>query len=72
MDGLYQGELTAVNAAATEWSGELYEESYNNLSDGPIEFRFEATWNNGAVDNDIEIITIDGNWDDYFRIHRIK
>jgi hypothetical protein len=65
-------DLTASDSSYTNWTGEMWEESYENLTNVIKAFTFTAYWNNGTVSTDILNVRINGNIYDYFRNHRAK
>jgi hypothetical protein len=71
MDKGYSTTLTP-NANNSQWNGELYDKSFDHLPDGPIKFTFRAVFSNGVVKEDVVTVRIEGNYTDYFRLHRSK
>ena len=71
MDRGYSTTLSP-NGNFSIWNGELYDKSFDRLKDGPVTFTFEAHYNNGVVKVDTVTVRIEGNYTDYFRIHRTK
>lgn len=65
-------DLTPSNSSHTNWIGEMWEESFENLTDGNKTFTFTSYWNNGTVSTDPVIVQISGNTYDYLRTHRIQ
>ncbi|WP_223110497.1 hypothetical protein [Paenibacillus sinensis] len=64
-------QLSPVDEDKKLWNGSLYDESFQYLPDGPITFTFTAT-NEYQTKTDKVTVNILGNWDDYYRSHRIK
>ncbi|MEF3304217.1 PKD domain-containing protein [Paenibacillus sp. GYB003] len=54
------------------WSGEMWKETFDQLSDGAYRFRFEARYTNGVVKTTEVPITIDKTIHDYFDLVRVK
>ena len=57
----YRMDLAADNASHTRWRGELWDESFEKLPDGPLTFTFKATYNNGTVKTTTVIVKMAGN-----------
>ncbi len=66
----YRIDLAADNASHTRWSGELWDESFEKLPDGPLTFTFKATYNNGTVKIVSVIVKIAGNVQQVYGVHR--
>lgn len=71
MTGGYTTQLSPINNDKTIWTGELYDPSFEKLSDGPITFTFTAT-NAYNTKTDTVSIVILSDWTEYFQSHRIK
>ncbi|ASA19571.1 hypothetical protein [Paenibacillus donghaensis] len=71
MTGGYTTQLIAADEEKTRWMGELYDPAFDKLPDGPVTFTFTAT-NEYQTKVDTVAVVIDGDWADYFRVHRIK
>jgi len=69
----YSETLEATHSAKTQWYGEMYEEGkFDHLPDGEADFEFTVRYSNGVVKRDTVTVVIDGNWTDYFQLHRVK
>ncbi|MBB3069431.1 hypothetical protein FHS14_002421 [Paenibacillus baekrokdamisoli] len=66
----YKVELTASNDDHTRWNGELWEESLEKLANGPITFTFKAIYNNGTIKISTVTVTINGNVQQLYGVHR--
>ncbi len=69
MNGTTVG-LKTGSPAQTAWTGEMWEESYIDLPDGPLTFVFKATYTNGTVKTDSVTVTLDGNVLETVGVHR--
>lgn len=65
----YSASLSG-NAGKNYWTGSLWQDSFENISDGTYTFRFKVTYSNGIVKTDDVSIVISGSWQDYFKFHR--
>ncbi|MFA5882018.1 MAG: PKD domain-containing protein, partial [Eubacteriales bacterium] len=65
----YNASLSG-NAGKTYWTGNMWRDSFENISDGTYTFRFKVTYSNGVVKTDDVSIIISGSWQDYFKFHR--
>jgi hypothetical protein len=69
----YYETLDPTNPSRTKWQGEMYEEGeFDYLPDGETNFEFTVCYSNGVVKQDVVTVVIDGDWTEYFRIHRVK
>lgn len=64
--------LTPDNAQRTEWIGEMYQEAFEELSDGDYTFVFHVTYSNGVEKEDAVTIRLQHHWTDFSDIHRIE
>ncbi|WP_143044390.1 hypothetical protein [Paenibacillus sp. CF384] len=64
--------LSPTNAAKTSWTGEMWEESFEELDDGPLTFSFKAIYNNGTVKTANVTITIGGDVQQTIGVHRVQ
>ncbi|MBP3962027.1 hypothetical protein [Paenibacillus lignilyticus] len=64
--------LSPTNAAKTSWTGEMWEESFEELGDGPLTFTFKAFYNNGTVKTANATITIAGDVQQTIGVHRVQ
>ncbi len=71
MNGGFSTQLTAIDVDKKLWTGSLYDDSFQYLPDGPVKFTFTAK-NEYLTKTDEVTVIISGNWNDYFRSHRIK
>jgi len=62
--------LSKING--TLWTGSLWKDSYENLSFGTYNFRFQVQYSNGTVKTVAKPITVDQTVDDYFELIRTK
>lgn len=62
--------LTADNPAKTAWSGELWESGFEDLADGPLAFVFRVQYSNGTVKTVSVPVTIAGNVNQTYGVHR--
>lgn len=60
------------NADKTLWAGEIWQDSFINLSDGPYKFTFTAHYSNGAIKTCDVWIDINSSTYSYFRFHRAE
>lgn len=63
-------QMTADNAAKTAWSGELWEGSFEDLADGPLTFVFRVQYSNGTAKTVSVPVTIAGNVQQTYGVHR--
>ncbi|MFB9330253.1 hypothetical protein ACFFSY_30280 [Paenibacillus aurantiacus] len=63
-------QLTADNPAKTAWSGELWESGFERLTDGPLTFVFRVQYSNGTVKTVSVTVTIAGNVNQTYGVHR--
>jgi len=68
----YTVNLTAANGQQSNWIGEMWNEKFEKLPDGPLTITFTATYSNGIVKTDIVNVTISDDIYDFMREHRIK
>jgi hypothetical protein len=66
----FSAVLAAGNAARTDWSGDMWDTSFETLADGPLTFTFTATYNNGMVKTENVTVTIAGNVQQTVGVHR--
>ncbi|RAP77393.1 hypothetical protein DL346_02600 [Paenibacillus montanisoli] len=64
--------LKPANAAKTAWSGDMWEESFEDLPEGPLLFTFTAIYNNGTVKSTEVTVTIAGNIQQTVGVHRVQ
>jgi len=64
--------LSFTNPTKTSWTGEMWQQDFQNIPDGVYTFRFTVTYSNGVVKADDVSIIISGTIYDYFLFHRIK
>ncbi|NBD26523.1 hypothetical protein [Paenibacillus glycinis] len=62
--------LTPTDASRTSWSGEMWEETFEKLPDGPLTFGFKATYSNGTVKTATVTVVISGNVQQTVGVHR--
>ena len=67
-----RGFSTKLSPVASGWYGELYDKSFDRLEDGPVNFTFRVQYSNGVEKTYIVTVRIEGNYTEYFRIHRIR
>lgn len=70
--GEYRATLTAVDAARTSWMGELWDEAFESLPDGPASFLFTAYYSNGTVKTTEVTVTLQGDVSQIVGVHRVK
>lgn len=71
----FQAVTTTLQPAGTQagqWSGELWEESFLELEDGPYTVTFTAYYNNGTIKTATVSIEIKGNASSISGVHRVK
>ncbi|MFF2483407.1 hypothetical protein [Paenibacillus sp. NPDC058071] len=68
----FSAKLATSDASGTNWAGELWEESFEKLKNGPLTFIFTAYYNNGTVKRDEVTVTIDGTIYDILGVHRVR
>ncbi|MBW7474498.1 hypothetical protein K0T92_07050 [Paenibacillus oenotherae] len=66
----FSAPLTVSNGAGTAWSGEMWDESFEHLPDGPLAFVFTVTYSNGTVKTTTVPVTIAGNIGQTVGVHR--
>ncbi|WP_308635581.1 glycoside hydrolase family 78 protein [Paenibacillus silvisoli] len=64
--------LQPANAAKTAWRGDMWEESFENLPEGPLLFTFKAVYTNGTVKSTTVTVTIAGNTRQTVGVHRVQ
>jgi hypothetical protein len=62
--------LSFTNPGKTSWTGEMWQQNFQNIPDGVYTFRFTVTYSNGVVKTDDVPININGSIFDYFQLHR--
>ncbi|MFC6331478.1 hypothetical protein ACFP56_02510 [Paenibacillus septentrionalis] len=64
--------LTSTNKV--RWSGFIGSQNADvnlqSLSDGQYQFTLTATYSNGVVKEDVVILTIKGNWTEFYKLHQ--
>lgn len=70
--GTYEATLSAADAAQTIWTGELWDESFEELADGPARFVFTAYYSNGTVKTTEVVIQLQGDVSQIVGVHRVK
>lgn len=70
----YSGVTAALqgNSEKNLWTGDMWQESFNNIPDGTYKFTFTVTYSNSTVKTHDVWIEISGSVYDYFRFHRIE
>ncbi|WP_236345403.1 CARDB domain-containing protein [Paenibacillus plantiphilus] len=68
--GGFSVDMTPSNAAGTSWTGEMWDESFEHLPDGPLIFTFTATYSNGTIKTTTVPIAIRGNIQQTVGVHR--
>lgn len=68
--GGFSAELAASNGAGTSWTGEMWDESFEHLPDGPLLFTFTAAYSNGTIKTTAVQIEIKGNIQQTVAVHR--
>ncbi|WP_216651770.1 hypothetical protein [Paenibacillus sp. NEAU-GSW1] len=68
----FQSSLVPVNEAGTSWTGEMWDDSFEKLEDGPLTFTFTVYYSNGTIKTDTAVVEIAGTIYDYYQIHRVK
>lgn len=63
-------DLTSTNSIY--WSGSLWEENFDNLSEGPYTFTFTAKYSNGVKKVDNVTVNIKGSIWDVTKTHRLE
>ncbi|MBH5318291.1 hypothetical protein I6N90_10765 [Paenibacillus sp. GSMTC-2017] len=64
--------LMLVGDNTTSWSGELWDETFEKLEDGPITFTFSAYYNNGVIKVIRVEVVISGSVGQVVGVHRVK
>lgn len=62
--------LSPLNAGRTKWGGEMWEEAFGQLPDGPLAFSFQAVYSNGTVKYATVTVEIAGNAQQTVGVHR--
>ncbi|MCR2806104.1 Athe_2463 domain-containing protein [Paenibacillus soyae] len=70
--GIYEAVLSAEDAAQTIWNGELWDEAFEGLEDGPARFVFTAYYSNGTVKTTEVEIQLQGSASEIIGVHRVK
>lgn len=68
----FKSSLAPVDGTRASWAGEMWDESFEKLEDGPLTFTFTVYYSNGTVKVDTAIVEIAGTTYDYYQIHRVK
>jgi len=68
------GKTSLTSSNEIQWSGFIGNDNADvklqSLSDGQYEFTFKATYSNGVVKEDVVIVTIKGNWSEFYKLHQ--
>ncbi|MFD1952779.1 hypothetical protein ACFSL6_00935 [Paenibacillus thailandensis] len=67
----YETELEPSAPGSTTWEGELWDESFSELKEGPYDFIFTAYYNNGVRKETVVTINISGTTDELLGVHRL-
>ncbi|MCQ6559679.1 hypothetical protein NNL21_13330 [Paenibacillus mendelii] len=68
--GGFSVELTDSEAGALNWTGDLWDESFEQLPDGEITFIFTAVYSNGTVKSVPVTVSVAANVNSTFGVHR--
>lgn len=69
-------DMESDNASHVMWNGRINNPDADRdfkleqLSDGPIDFTFTATYSNGTIKQDVVRVYIRNKWTEYWQIHR--
>jgi len=68
------GKTSLTSSNAIQWSGFIGNDNADvklqSLSDGQYEITFTATYSNGVIKKDVVIVTIKGNWTEFYKLHQ--